>query len=112
MEAGEAASRASEPRRNGPEAKKLPALGQTGEGRGAKGGPGEEASWRVAKWQAGTFDPGMEASERGQPLRARERPLRVTGSVIERSCGVPGSIDPGEEKSTSGEPNGEAFSAL
>jgi hypothetical protein len=81
-------------------------LGQTSESRGAEGGPGGKTSWRAAKWQAGTFDPGMEASERGQPLRARERALRVAGSVGERDCGVPGGIDPGDEKSDSGERNG------
>jgi len=37
----------------------------------------------------------MEASERGLLLRASERPLRATGSVEERDCGVPGGIDPG-----------------
>jgi hypothetical protein len=41
----------------------------------------------------------MEASERKQPLRARERPLRETGSIEERDCGVPGGIDPEAEKS-------------
>jgi hypothetical protein len=50
----------------------------------------------------------MEASERGRPLRARERPLREAGSVEEARCGVPGSIDPGAEKSALGERNGEA----
>jgi hypothetical protein len=53
----------------------------------------------------------MEASEREQPLRARERPLRKTGSVEERDCGVPGGIDPGAEKSASGERNGETLRA-
>jgi hypothetical protein len=41
----------------------------------------------------------MEASEREQPSRARERPLRETGSIEERDCGVPGGIDPEAEKS-------------
>jgi hypothetical protein len=100
VETGKAAERPSERRRNGLKAKKLPTPGQTGAGRGADSGPGEEASWEGAKWQAGTDDPGMEASERRQPLQARERPLRATGSVEEQSCEVPGSIDPEEEKST------------
>ena len=33
-----------------------------------------------AKWQAGSYDPGMEAFERRQPLRASEKPLRAAGS--------------------------------
>jgi hypothetical protein len=41
----------------------------------------------------------MEASEREQPLWARERPLRGTGSIEKRDCGVPGGIDPEAEKS-------------
>jgi len=53
----------------------------------------------------------MEASERKQPLRARERPLREAGSVEERDCGVPGSIDPGAKKEASGEQNGETLGA-
>jgi hypothetical protein len=53
----------------------------------------------------------MEASEREQPLRARERALRESGSVEERDCGVPGGIDPGAEKSAFGERNGGTLSA-
>ena len=49
----------------------------------------------------------MEASEREQPLRARERPLREAGSIEKRDCGEPGGIDPGAEKSALGERNGE-----
>jgi hypothetical protein len=41
----------------------------------------------------------MEASEREQPLRARERPLRETGSVEKTDCGEPEGIDPEAEKS-------------
>jgi hypothetical protein len=51
----------------------------------------------------------MEASEKEQPLRARERPLRETGSIERRDCGVPGGIDPGAEKSAQGERNGETL---
>jgi hypothetical protein len=54
----------------------------------------------------------MEAAERRKPLQASERPIRVTGSEKETDCGVPGSIDPGEAKSTPGEQNGETPSAL
>ena len=32
---------------------------------------------RIAKEQAGSIDPGMEAAERVQPLRASEKPLRA-----------------------------------
>ena len=32
---------------------------------------------RIAKEQAGSIDPGMEAAERRQPLRASEKPLRA-----------------------------------
>jgi hypothetical protein len=53
----------------------------------------------------------MEASEREQPLRARERPLRGAGSIEERDCGEPGGIDPEAKKSALGERNGEAPSA-
>jgi hypothetical protein len=53
----------------------------------------------------------MEASEREQPLRARERPLRETGSVEKKDCGGPESTDPGGEKSNPGEQNGETLSA-
>jgi len=74
-------------------------LGQTSEGRGAEGGPGGESSWEVVKWQVRTVDPGMEASEREQPLWARERPLRATGSVEEIDAVWPGGIDPWAEKS-------------
>jgi hypothetical protein len=41
----------------------------------------------------------MEASEREQPLRARERPLRETGSIEERDCGELEGIDPEAAKS-------------
>jgi len=83
-------------------------LGQTSGGRGAEGGPGAEAGWQVSKYQARAIDPGMEALERGQPLRARERPVREAGSVGKRNRGEPGGIDPGAEKSALGERNGEA----
>jgi hypothetical protein len=53
----------------------------------------------------------MEASEREQPLWARERPLRATGSVEEKDAVWPGGIDPEAEKSALGERNGEALSA-
>jgi hypothetical protein len=53
----------------------------------------------------------MEASEREQPLRARERPLRETGSIEKKDCGVPGGIDPEVEKSALGERNGGTLSA-
>jgi hypothetical protein len=36
----------------------------------------------------------MEASEREQPLWARERPIREAGSIEERDCGEPEGIDP------------------
>jgi hypothetical protein len=36
-------------------------------------------------------------------LRARERPLRATGSVEERDAVWPGGFDPGAEKSALGE---------
>jgi len=85
-----------------------PQLGQTSEGRGVEGGPGSEPSWEVAKWQVRTVDPGMEASEKEQPLRARERPLRATGSVEKRDAVWPEGTDPGAEKSSLGERNGEA----
>jgi hypothetical protein len=49
----------------------------------------------------------MEATERWQPLRARERPLREAGSIEERDCGEPEGIDPGRAKSSLGELNGE-----
>lgn len=88
-----------------------PPLGQTSGGGGAEGGPGEESSREVPKWQARTVDPGMEASEREQPLQARERPLRGVGSMEEIDCGVPRGIDPEVEKSALGERNGEALSA-
>jgi hypothetical protein len=52
----------------------------------------------------------MEASEREQPLRARERPLRETGSIEERDCSEPGGFDPEAEKSALGERNGETLS--
>ena len=78
-------------------------MGQTSEGSGAKDGPGSDTSWMVLKEQAGNVDPGMGASEGASSLQASERPLRGTGSVEEKVCGVPGSIDPGEEKSTLGE---------
>ena len=55
-----------------------------------KGRTGVEASRQGAKWQARNVDLGMEASERGQPLQARERPSRATGSVEERSKGRDG----------------------
>jgi hypothetical protein len=53
----------------------------------------------------------MEASERGQPLRARERPLRETGSVGKKDCGGLEGIDPEGEKSNPGERTGETLSA-
>jgi len=53
----------------------------------------------------------MEASEREQPLWARERPLRETGSVEETDCGGPEGVDPEGEKSNLGERNGETLSA-
>jgi hypothetical protein len=53
----------------------------------------------------------MEASEREQPSRVRERPLRGAGSIEEKDCGVPGGIDPRVEKSALGEPTGETLSA-
>ena len=86
-------------------------MGQTSGGSGAENGPGSDAGWKVLKEQAGNVDPGMGASERASSLQASERPLRGTGSVEERVCGVPGSIDPGEEKSTLGEWNGGTLSA-
>ena len=49
----------------------------------------------------------MEATERWQPLWARERPLREAGSIGERDCGEPEGIDPRREKSSLGERNGE-----
>jgi len=49
----------------------------------------------------------MEASEREQPLQARERPLRKTGSIEETDCGGPEGVDPEGEKSNLGERNGE-----
>ena len=49
----------------------------------------------------------MEASEREQPLRARERPIREAGSIGKSDCGEPGGIDPGVEKSALGKRNGE-----
>ena len=104
----------SEPARRsatGLKRRSCPQLGQTSEGRGAEGGPGGEPSWEVVKWQVRTVDPGMEASEREQPLRARERPLRATGSVEEKDAVWPGGIDPEAEKSALGERNGEALSA-
>ena len=48
----------------------------------------------------------MEAIERWQPLRARERPIRRAGSIEERNCGGPGGYDPEVEKSAKGERNG------
>jgi hypothetical protein len=51
-------------------------------GSGAEGPNGHnQRTWKEAKWQAGSFDPGMEVAERRQLLRASERPLRATGSV-------------------------------
>ena len=67
---------------------------------------------RSRSGRAGNVDPGMETPERGPLLQASKRPLRVTGSVGEKDCGVPGSIDPGEEKLTPGEQNGGTLSAL
>jgi len=104
----------SEPERRvatGLRRRSCPQLGQTSGGRGAESGPGDESSWEVPKWQARTVDPGMEASEREQPLQARERPLRGVGSMEEIDCGVPGGIDPRVEKSALGERNGETLSA-
>jgi len=104
----------SEPERRvatGLRRRSCPQLGQTSGGRGAEIGPGDESSWEVPKWQARTVDPGMEASEREQPLQARERPLRGVGSMEELDCGVPGGIDPRVEKSALGERNGETLSA-
>jgi len=63
------------------------------------------------KQQAGNVDPGMGIPERVSLLQASKRPLRETGSVEEKDCGVPGSIDPGEAKSTPGEQNGGTLSA-
>ena len=63
------------------------------------------------KEQARNVDPGMGIPERVSLLQASERPLRKTGSVGERDCGVPGSIDPGVEKSALGEWNGGTLSA-
>jgi len=40
----------------------------------------------------------MEASEKEQPLQARERPIREAGSVGKSDCGEPGGVNPGAEK--------------
>jgi len=111
VEAEEAAKQSASGSATGLKRGTCPQLGRTSGGRGAEGGPGEEASWRDAKQQAGTIDPGMEATERWQPLRARKRPLRATGSIEERDCGVPGGFDPEAEKSVLGERNGGTLSA-
>src|SRR4029077_17045538 len=42
----------------------------------------------------GTLTPEW-SPRKGEPLRARERPLRAPSPVEERSCGGPGSCNPG-----------------
>jgi len=53
----------------------------------------------------------MEVPEREQPLRARERPLRETGSIGWRGCGGLEGNDPVVEKSAIGERTSETLSA-
>ena len=70
----------------------------------AEGGPDTETTREDAKEQAGSFDPGMEAAERRQPLRASEKPFRAdrfraeesTRRAIEALIRVPGNPGFGE----------------
>ena len=59
--------------------------GRTGSGNGE---PGKRSS------RPGTLTPEW-SPRKGEPLRARERPLRAPNPVEERSCGGPGSCNPG-----------------
>jgi hypothetical protein len=66
-----------------------------------------------AKWQARSFDPGMEIAERRSLLRASEKPLSAPGPDGDAARGEPGSIDPraGETQSSgSGKANRPALS--
>jgi len=54
-------------------------------GSGARGRPDTETTREDAKEQAGSFDPGMEAAERRQLLRASEKPLRADRFRAEES---------------------------
>jgi hypothetical protein len=79
---------------------------QTGAGAGAESGPGSGNVGRRAKQQAGSIDPGMEASKRRSRCRRakgrceRDDPDRAAAS------GEPGSVDPGAGKPVTGERNG------
>jgi hypothetical protein len=47
-----------------------------------------------------------------EPLRARERPLRANGSVSDRSCGAPESVEAVTAKPVAGEQTGRAYGDL
>ena len=111
METGEAVARTGERAATGQKRRSCFTRGKPWEAVEQKGGPGGEASWQVLKWQAGNFDPGMEASERGQPLRARERPLRVAGPEWKKAAASQEASIRLLGKPAVGEPSGEASGA-
>ena len=113
MEIAGAAGRTARRRCNGIEAAKPPFYrGKPGTVVEPKIRTGGVDGRLVAKWQAGNFDPGMDAPERGQPLRASERPLRATGpGRVQQAACLKASIRR-VAKLPVGELTGEALRAL
>ena len=100
MEIADAAGRTGKWKSYGFQAQKQPPPEQTGKVVAELGADRTRKQLgRTAKEQAGNFDPGMEAAERRQPLRASEKPLRADRFRAELARGEPGSIEPRAGKS-------------